>query len=113
MDAAHAAQSYGFIKIIIWAIPILGFLGTVIGITIAIASLQPEAAWSSRCPKLPAAWAWRSTPRRWRSGLSMVLMFVQFVVDKFENRLLAAVDRRMTEELVGRFQASSLPRKTR
>ena len=55
IDAAHAAQSYGLIKIIIWAIPILGFLGTVIGITIAIASLQPEqigavAARSDRRP---------------------------------------------------------------
>jgi hypothetical protein len=42
-------------------------------------------------------------------ALSMVLMFLQFVVDKYENRLLAAVDRRMTEDLVGRFKMELAP----
>ena len=36
-------------------------------------------------------------------------MFVQYVVDKYEQRLLAAVDRRMTEELVGRFRVELAP----
>jgi biopolymer transport protein ExbB/TolQ len=40
LDAVRAAQSYSFVKIVIWAIPILGFLGTVIGITEAIGSLS-------------------------------------------------------------------------
>jgi hypothetical protein len=39
----------------------------------------------------------------------MILMFFQFLVDKYENRLLTAVDRRMTEELVGRFKTELAP----
>ena len=34
LDAARAAQSYGLVRFVIWAIPIMGFLGTVIGIKI-------------------------------------------------------------------------------
>ena len=35
-------QTYATIRTITWAIPILGFLGTVIGITMAIANVTPE-----------------------------------------------------------------------
>ena len=41
VDAASAARSYGLVRFIVWAIPIMGFLGTVIGITVAIANLSP------------------------------------------------------------------------
>jgi hypothetical protein len=41
LDAARAAQSYGLVRFVIWAVPIMGFLGTVIGITEAIAQLSP------------------------------------------------------------------------
>ena len=41
LDASRAAQSYGLMRFVIWAIPIMGFLGTVIGITEAIAGLSP------------------------------------------------------------------------
>ncbi|MFM7137453.1 MAG: hypothetical protein ACKO1M_10355, partial [Planctomycetota bacterium] len=37
VDVARASQGYGLVRFIVWAIPILGFLGTVIGITVAIA----------------------------------------------------------------------------
>jgi biopolymer transport protein ExbB/TolQ len=108
VDAAHAAQSYGLIKIIIWAIPILGFLGTVIGITIAIASLQPEQLEQS-LPEVTGGLGVAFDTTALALGLSMVLMFVQYVVDKYEQRLLASVDRRMTEELVGRFRVELAP----
>ena len=41
LDAARASQGYGLVRFVIWAIPIMGFLGTVIGITEAIACLSP------------------------------------------------------------------------
>jgi biopolymer transport protein ExbB/TolQ len=107
-DLADAAQSYGFIRIIIWAIPILGFLGTVIGITIAIANLNPQQLEQS-LPDVTAGLGVAFDTTALALGLSMVLMFFQFVVDKYENRLLAAVDRRMSEELVGRFQSQLAP----
>jgi biopolymer transport protein ExbB/TolQ len=108
IDAAQAAQSYGLIKIIIWAIPILGFLGTVIGITIAIANLRPEQLEQS-LPEVTGGLGVAFDTTALALGLSMVLMFVQYVVDKYEQRLLAAVDRRMTEELVGRFRGELAP----
>jgi hypothetical protein len=107
-DLAEAAQSYGFIKIIIWAIPILGFLGTVIGITIAIANLNPQQLEQS-LPDVTAGLGVAFDTTALALGLSMVLMFLQFVVDKFENRLLASVDRRVSEELIGRFQSQLAP----
>lgn len=39
-DALH--DSHSLLQTIIWAIPIMGFLGTVLGITLAIANVTPE-----------------------------------------------------------------------
>jgi len=36
LDAAHAQAGYGLFRVIVWAIPITGFLGTVIGITMML-----------------------------------------------------------------------------
>jgi biopolymer transport protein ExbB/TolQ len=108
LDAAQAAQSYGFVKIIIWAIPILGFLGTVIGITMAIANLNPKQLEQSLGDVTGGLGVAFDTTAL-ALGLSMVLMFVQFVVDKFENRLLSAVDGRMITELLGRFKTELAP----
>jgi hypothetical protein len=107
-DLADASQSYGFIRIIIWAIPILGFLGTVIGITIAIANLNPQQLEQS-LPDVTAGLGVAFDTTALALGLSMVLMFFQFVVDKYENRLLVTVDRRTSEVLVGRFQTQLAP----
>src|SRR5438128_7034261 len=41
-DALHVESSYALIRFITWAIPILGFLGTVLGITEAIGGVTPE-----------------------------------------------------------------------
>jgi len=64
VDASRAHAGYALMRIIIWAIPILGFLGTVIGITIAIAGLNPQALEAS-LGEVTAAWASRSIRRRW------------------------------------------------
>ena len=42
-DADRLYESYALFRVVIWAIPILGFLGTVVGITLAIANLTPNA----------------------------------------------------------------------
>ena len=39
-DGGRAHDSYGLVRIIIWAIPMLGFLGTVVGITDAIGGID-------------------------------------------------------------------------
>lgn len=102
VDAGRLYGSYGLVRVIIWAIPILGFLGTVIGITLAIGKLSPEALETS----LPAVMtnlsvAFYTTTQA--LALSIVLMFAQFLTDRRENALLTEVDDRAEAEMVGRF----------
>ncbi len=103
VDAARAHSSYALLRILIWAIPILGFLGTVIGITMAIASLSPEALEKS-LPEVTAGLGVAFDTTAIALGLSMGLMFGQFLVDKFEAQVLSEVDRISTLQLMGRFE---------
>lgn len=103
VDAARAHSGYALLRILIWAIPILGFLGTVIGITMAIASLSPEALEKS-LPEVTAGLGVAFDTTAIALGLSMGLMFGQFLVDKQEGKLLSEVDRIATLELMGRFE---------
>jgi biopolymer transport protein ExbB/TolQ len=102
-DAERLYGSYALMRIIVWAIPILGFLGTVMGITLAIASISPQALEES-LPTVTHGLAVAFDTTALALALSMVLMFVQFLVDRAEHRLLDAVDRRVAAELSGRFQ---------
>jgi len=100
-DRQHG--SFALVRVIIWAIPILGFLGTVIGITLAIANLAPEALESS-LPEVTAGLGVAFDTTALALGLSIILMFAQFLTDRAESALLAAVDRRAADELAGRFE---------
>ena len=103
LDAARAAQSYGLVRFVIWAIPIMGFLGTVIGITVAIASLSPTQLENISGVVAGLGTAFDTTATA--LALSMVLMFVQFIVDRYEQSLLADVDQAAWAALAGRFQS--------
>ncbi len=105
VDAARAARSYGLVRFIVWAIPIMGFLGTVIGITVAIANLSPTQLENISGVVAGLGTAFDTTATA--LGLSMVLMFVQFLVDRSEQVLLAEVDVVAWETLAGRFQATT------
>ncbi len=39
IDANNVAGSYSLVKVFVWALPILGFIGTVVGVSAAVASL--------------------------------------------------------------------------
>jgi biopolymer transport protein ExbB/TolQ len=103
LDAARAAQSYGLVRFVIWAIPIMGFLGTVIGITVAIASLSPTQLENISGVVAGLGTAFDTTATA--LALSMVLMFMQFVIDRYEQSLLSDVDRSVWADLAGRFQS--------
>lgn len=102
VDAARAHASYSLVRIIIWAIPILGFLGTVTGLTLAIAGISPEDLINST-PQVVAGLAVAFNTTALALSLSLALMFVQFFVDRMEQRLLGEVDARAVAELAGRF----------
>lgn len=101
-DAERMHISYALVRIIVWAIPILGFLGTVIGITLAVAKLSPEALEQS-LPEVTTGLGVAFDTTALALGLSIVLMFAKFFVERMELGLLESVDRRTTDELVGRF----------
>jgi hypothetical protein len=103
MDAARAAQGYGLVRFIVWAIPIMGFLGTVIGITVAIANLSPTQLENISGVVAGLGTAFDTTATA--LALSMVLMFFQFVLDRYEQQLLSQVDEAAWAALAGRFQS--------
>ena len=108
LDAIEMHGGYATLRIIIWAIPILGFLGTVIGITVAIASLSPNALEQSMSEVTAGLGVAFDTTAE-ALALTMVLMFAKSLVERIEGRLLSGVDARVSEELVGRFRASAPP----
>ncbi len=104
-DVGRSQQSYALVRIIFSTIPILGFLGTVLGITAAIAQLDLSTAGMDK--SLPAVIAGLSVAFYTTAQslmLSTILLFIKFCVEKVEHRLLAAVDSSAAEQLVGRFQ---------
>ena len=100
-DAAH--DSLGLVRIIIWAIPMLGFLGTVIGITQTLGGLDfsnGTAAVDSLKGGLYVAFDTTALGL----VLSVVAIFLQFPVERGEQRLLSAIDAR-----VGHLVSATLP----
>jgi biopolymer transport protein ExbB/TolQ len=105
VDANRQQENYALSRLVIWAIPILGFLGTVIGITMAISNLKPEAfASEGGIETLTSSLGVAFDTTTVAMSFSIVLMFVQFILDRVESELLSAVDDRANASLVGRFQ---------
>jgi len=107
MDADRQHDAYSLVRIIIWATPMLGFLGTVIGITQALGDLATrqlggdlQVAMQGLLSGLYVAFDTTALAL----SLSILLMFLQFLVERCETQLLSVVDRRTDSELVGRFQ---------
>lgn len=102
-DAAKADADYGLVRLILWAVPMLGFLGTVIGITIALGNLDLNAInESSKMLSGGLMVAFDTTALA--IALDVALYFVQFLVYREESNLLWEVDKRTDAELRGRFE---------
>lgn len=106
LDAARAHASYGLVRFVVWAIPIMGFLGTVIGITVAIANLSPTQLENISGVVAGLGTAFDTTATA--LALSMLLMFLQFVIERGEQSLLDRVDQDAWETLAGRFQTDGI-----
>ena len=103
ITATRADADYGLTRLILWAIPMIGFLGTVIGITIALDNLDLNAM-SESSQKLSAGLAIAFDTTGLAIALAVVLFFVQFFVHREEASLLSEVDRLTENELCGRFE---------
>ena len=107
VDADRQYQNFALVRIIIWATPMLGFLGTVIGITLALGNLSPEALVDNPKTAMDGLLGGLSIAFDTTTlalSLSIALMFAQFLISRIDEELLAAVDARAEAELVGRFQ---------
>lgn len=106
VDAGRAHDSYALVRIIVWAIPILGFLGTVVGITLAIAQLNPDALESS-LEQVTAGLGVAFDTTALALAFSIVLMFTQFLSSQVETRLLENVEGRAATLLSRRFDLAA------
>ena len=102
-DAIALEGSYSFLKLVIWAIPILGFLGTVLGITQSISGIDPE---NINMSNVTGGLSQAFDATALALGLTMMLMFVNFLVDRVEQKTLIAVDRYVDQQIAHRFERS-------
>lgn len=88
-DRLH--DSYGLVRTINWAVPIIGFLGTVIGITLAIANLKPEQLATS-LNEVTGGLAVAFDTTASSLALTLILVFGYFLVERAEQKILADVE---------------------
>jgi biopolymer transport protein ExbB/TolQ len=102
-DSIALEGSYSLIRFITWAIPILGFLGTVLGITASIQGVTPEVLEHSLSQVTDGlALAFDATALG--LGLTMLTMFLTFLVERLEQGILETVDRYADDQLAHRFE---------
>jgi biopolymer transport protein ExbB/TolQ len=106
VEAIQSQSAYALLRLIVWAIPILGLLGTVIGITLSIGNLNPQTLEES-VTKVTGGLGIAFDHTAEALTLTMVLMFLKSWVERVEDRLMAEVDTRVADELVGRFQTNT------
>jgi biopolymer transport protein ExbB/TolQ len=102
-DGVALENSYALTRFITWAIPILGFLGTVLGITEAIAGVTPEKL-EQDLNQVTDGLALAFDCTALALALTMVVMFLTFVVDRLEQGVLEAVDGYVDRQLAHRFE---------
>jgi hypothetical protein len=102
-DSIALENSYALTRFITWAIPILGFLGTVLGITKAIANVSPEQL-EHDLSSVTNGLALAFDATALALGLTMVTMFCTFLVERSEQGVLDAVDRYVDRHLAHRFE---------
>ena len=102
-DSTKADGNYGLVRLVLWAVPMVGFLGTVVGITMALGNLDLNAI-NESSKMLSAGLAVAFDTTALAIALDLVLYFVQFLVYREENNLLWEVDRLTDNELRGRFE---------
>jgi biopolymer transport protein ExbB/TolQ len=103
-DGLALENSYALTRFITWAIPILGFLGTVLGITGAIAGISPKDLENSDgIGAITGGLALSFDATALALALTMITMFFTFLVERAEQGVLDEVDRYVDTNLAHRF----------
>ncbi|MDA1018092.1 MAG: MotA/TolQ/ExbB proton channel family protein [Planctomycetota bacterium] len=91
IEAERLHESHALVRTITWAVPILGFLGTVIGITMAIAEVTPEQLDES-LGTVTGGLAIAFDTTALALALSLVMVFGSFLVQQAEQSIQAQVE---------------------
>ncbi len=103
VDRDRAAAGYTLPKLMRAMLPIVGMLGTIVGITMAISQLSPERLEDSLNEVMSAlSIAFDTTAQA--MVLMLITWFCVYAVESTEERLLDEVDRVAGKQLIGRFQ---------
>jgi hypothetical protein len=100
-DALAMDNGYALTRFITWAIPILGFLGTVLGITGAISGVKSD---DLELGSVTGGLAYAFDATALALGITMITMFCSFLTERAEGGVLEEVDRFVDRELAHRFQ---------
>ena len=92
LELSQLYRGYGLYQTIVWAVPILGFLGTVIGITLAIANITPEQL-SSSLPEVTSGLAVAFDTTAQALALSLILVFSKMLLFSKEEKHLAEIEQ--------------------
>ena len=109
IDANNVAGSYTILKVFIWALPILGFIGTVVGVSAAVASLanslESAADMTAMKGSLNAVFSGLGTAfdtTLLALIMSMIVKIPTSALQKSEEDLITAVDEYCNENLLRR-----------
>lgn len=111
IDANRSNGSYSLLKVFLWAIPILGFIGTVMGLSAAVGSLSmgdnadPEALKAS-INSLTGGLGVAFDTTLLGLILSMLMSFPMAAVQKKEDETLTLIDAFCTEKLLPKLNDS-------
>ncbi len=109
IDANNIAGSYSLLKVFIWSLPILGFIGTVVGVSGAVASLAGSLESASDMTKMKGALnsVFAELGTAFDTTLlalimSMLVKIPTSALQKSEEDLITAVDEYCNESLLRR-----------
>jgi flagellar motor component MotA/uncharacterized protein YbaR (Trm112 family) len=111
IDANRSSGSYSLLKVFLWAIPILGFIGTVQGLSTAVSALSmgdtsDPAALKSSIDSLTGGLGVAFDTTLLGLILSMFMSFPMAAVQKQEDETLTIIDAFCTEKLLPKLNDS-------
>lgn len=111
IDANRSSGSYSLLKVFLWAIPILGFIGTVMGLSVAVSSLAmgdtaDPAALKASINSLTGGLGVAFDTTLLGLILSMFMSFPMAAVQKKEDETLTLIDAFCTEKLLPKLNDS-------
>lgn len=101
-DALAVDSSYAILRFMIWAMPILGFLGTVLGITEAIGQITP-AQMEQGVDGISQGLTKAFDATALALSFTLVAMLFNSLLEKMEHGLIERVDHYVDSELAHRF----------